>query len=141
MSAVTPDLDVDVLGDPKSQGSLRAIIPRNAKQPVIIDDNRKPLADWRRALVVEMREGWGRPPTHLPVAVNLAFRLARPQRPQHDLPIVPPDLDKLVRAVLDAMTVARVVRDDKQVVQIHATKVYEDVDHPPGVHVKVWVVV
>jgi Holliday junction resolvase RusA-like endonuclease len=50
---------------------------------------------------------------------------------------VPPDLDKLTRAVLDGLTRAGVWADDGQVVELRATKCYDD-DHPPGVDLWVW---
>jgi Holliday junction resolvase RusA-like endonuclease len=39
---------------------------------------------------------------------------------------VKPDVDKLIRAVLDALTDAGVFRDDSRVVQVSATKIYAD---------------
>jgi Holliday junction resolvase RusA-like endonuclease len=49
---------------------------------------------------------------------------------------VRPDIDKLSRAVLDALT-GIVWRDDGQVVQKHATKRYADAHEPPGA--QVWI--
>lgn len=43
-----------------------------------------------------------------------------------------PDLDKLTRAVLDALTQAGLLRDDAIVCELHATKTYGD---RPGVEV------
>jgi crossover junction endodeoxyribonuclease RusA len=45
-----------------------------------------------------------------------------------------PDLDKLVRACLDSLTIARVFRDDAQVAVLRAAKEYDD---DPGLTVTV----
>lgn len=48
------------------------------------------------------------------------------------MPIVPPDLDKLVRAVGDGIGQSEMIwGDDSQIVQIVATKSYAD-DREPG---------
>jgi Holliday junction resolvase RusA-like endonuclease len=47
-------------------------------------------------------------------------------------PIVPPDLDKLARAVLDGIGQSEVIwGDDSQVIELAATKVYAD-NRAPG---------
>jgi crossover junction endodeoxyribonuclease RusA len=87
-------------------------------------------------------------PFHGPVELHLAFDLPRPSghfgtgrnagtiKPSSPTwPIVAPDLDKLVRAVMDSVTDAGLWRDDSQVVAIHATKCY--VTTPPGVTITV----
>lgn len=133
-----PDVVFAVVGAPVTQGSKRALLPRGQTRPVIVDDNRAALKSWRRLITELAREAWPRPPIDGPVAVGLAFKLARPQRPQWLFPAVKPDIDKLARAALDAITDARVWRDDAQVVQMHATKVYECDGEPPGLVVKIW---
>lgn len=134
-----PDLIFEVLGDPKPQGSKRAIMPRHGTQPVVIESAGQPLKDWRRAMTDAAREARGEAaPILTPVAVHLAFRLACPRSPKWAFPGVAPDLDKLIRAALDSLTAARVIRDDALVVQIHSTKVYETDQQPPGLVAKVW---
>jgi Holliday junction resolvase RusA-like endonuclease len=77
-----------------------------------------------------------------PVEVRLMFFLARPKghfgtgrnadKIRNSAPAVPgvkPDLDKLVRSVLDALT-GTVIRDDSQVVGLIASKLYDDQGHP-----------
>ena len=41
-------------------------------------------------------------------------------------PVTKPDLDKLTRALLDALTDAGIWRDDSQAVELHAEKIYHD---------------
>lgn len=64
-----------------------------------------------------------------PVFVSLDFYLDRPQylKPDQHKPYTKtPDLDKLCRAVLDALTIAGVLHDDAQVDALRATKSYAD---------------
>ena len=64
----------------------------------------------------------------------MIFTMARPRTVSRPEPSVAPDLDKLVRAVLDGLT-AIAYRDDGQVVRITATKQYGS---QPGVWVQMW---
>jgi Holliday junction resolvase RusA-like endonuclease len=54
----------------------------------------------------------------------VSFRLAKPKTVKRDLPSVRPDLDKLARATLDALTTAQVVTDDAQVCDLWVSKRY-----------------
>ena len=67
-------------------------------------------------------------PAPNPIEMTIDFRLPRPKTVRRNLPYVAPDLDKLIRAVLDALTGVAYV-DDGQVVTIKSTKTYGD----PGV--------
>lgn len=73
-----------------------------------------------------------------PLRVAMAFQLEPPQKPRWWAPAVKPDLDKLVRAVLDSLSttkdLAGVIRDDARVVEIVAAKAYHGT---PGVVVTV----
>jgi crossover junction endodeoxyribonuclease RusA len=61
-------------------------------------------------------------------------RLVKPSAPKH--PAKVPDIDKLTRAVLDALT-SIVWVDDSQVVRLTASKVYVDRWQEEGVHLDV----
>lgn len=53
------------------------------------------------------------------------------------LPIVPPDLDKLARGLLDGIGQSEVIwGDDSQVINLIARKFYAD-DRKPGAEVKI----
>lgn len=66
----------------------------------------------------------------VPVSVRITFLMPRPKNVKRHMPTVPPDIDKLCRAVLDALTDAGVWVDDSQVVDLGSTKIYAS-----GVHV------
>ncbi len=66
---------------------------------------------------------------HVPVKLELVFTFRRPpsipKRRVHC--VVKPDLDKICRSILDALSGA-VYRDDAQVVTMSASKIYGDVE-------------
>lgn len=130
-------LEFDVYGLPQPQGSAKAFVPKGWTRPVVTSDNPN-LKDWRR-LVASAAQPHA-PTTGLlagPVRLTLAFALARPQslpkkRTHH---ITRPDVDKLARAVLDALT-GILLRDDSQVVELVASKAYAELGASPGLRVR-----
>ena len=94
------------------------------------------LHAWRHAIGRAARDEWGEgAPTFKAVTIELHFRMERPKNQYADLqyrvkaryedaePSMPPDLDKLIRAVLDALT-GIVYDDDSQVVSLTASKTF-----------------
>lgn len=69
-----------------------------------------------------------------PVELVLDFRLPKPKSVKRDLPDVKPDLDKLVRAVGDALTKSQIYKDDALVVALSASKSYSQ---EPGVWISI----
>ena len=68
-----------------------------------------------------------------PSELHVVFFLPRPQSVtagRRELPIVPPDIDKLIRAVQDSCTDAGVWEDDSLVCKVTAYKVYDDWREP-----------
>ena len=116
----------------------------------LIDTNQQSLRDWRNLVQFSLQSPEGPPQMlHGPVLVTLGFYLARPKahfgvgrnagklKPSApEMPIGKPDLDKLVRAVFDALT-GMVFRDDSQVAVLVATKQYADDERGPGVSIRV----
>ena len=90
------------------------------------------LAAWRSAIALSAKSAGARPHNE-PVEMELLFTLRRPKTVTRAEPTALHDLDKLIRAVLDALT-AIAYRDDGQVTVIKAQKVYGD---EPGVKVSV----
>jgi crossover junction endodeoxyribonuclease RusA len=131
---MTPALRFIVHGTPQPKGSTRALLRQRRDGIVagVVADNAK-TGQWQRAVAwaakVQTPELWTGP-----VAVDVTFRLARPVRQSAaarlttDLAVaVRPDLDKLMRAVLDALT-GVCYGDDGQVATVTARKLYA----PPG---------
>lgn len=59
------------------------------------------------------------------ISIDLMFCMPRPKTVKRAIPCTRPDLDKLIRGVLDALTGIAYV-DDGQVVSISATKIYSN---------------
>ena len=108
----------EVHGLPQTKGSTRALA-----RGVVVSDNVR-LKQWEQAVGWSARAA-GASLNDGAVAVDVIFYLPRPQRIRGDdaLPITRPDLDKLVRAVLDALT-GICYGDDGQVVHLTARKCY-----------------
>ena len=115
-----------VEGRPAPQGSKRHV----GKGRFV--EASKYLPAWRKAVTVAaeeavQRESWAT--VAGPVRLEIVFYLDRPSSisaSKRPWPIKPPDIDKLVRGVCDALTDAQVWEDDGQVVQLCADKHYDD---------------
>lgn len=125
-----------VIGEPIPQGSKRHV-----GNGVMIEANKR-LPEWRDLLAYKLLQArYGRPPFEGPVSLTLTFRLSRPHRYSKwwqkmlDYHASRPDLDKLTRAVFDAMTAAGVVEDDAQICTIQVTKLYARDGGPKGVDI------
>lgn len=129
------EVEFEVAGLPIPQGSKKAFVV--GKRAVVVDVNKDALRAWRDAVAAAAAAAYeGRPTLDEPVALEVIFRLPRPASVSPEvrlLPSVAPDLDKLQRAVFDALTKSGVIRDDSRVVRVGATKFYG----LPGVAVRV----
>lgn len=127
-----------VRGQPVTQGSMRARKTSDGRA-FVVADKPKDLTEWRRAVADEARRAVGDGLViDEPVSISLTFWLPRPKsRPKKDVfPDRKPDLDKLVRAVLDALGKdAAVLAEDSRVVRVNALKLYAPADGIPGVDV------
>jgi Holliday junction resolvase RusA-like endonuclease len=123
---------VDALGLPIPQGSKRVV------RGHLIDANATKLRPWRAVLAAAAWDAMDddEEPTTEAVRVHATFYFPRPRhhygtgrnaevvKPSAPVWVaVRPDLDKLERALLDALT-GVVWRDDAQVVAMNAAKVY-----------------
>ena len=99
-------------------------------------------ADVRAAFLTDDNQPRFRFAKGQPVSVRLTFVMPRPVGMSRRKPTPPhtkrPDVDKLLRAVLDALTSAGVLADDCQVVEQYAAKRTADPDETPGclIHVQ-----
>lgn len=126
-----------VVGTPKPQGSKRAYINKSTGRPIITEQGGSQLTDWRTDVQqAAIRAQGSNPPFEGPLSVTLDFMLTRPKshpKTKPTWPISRPDIDKLARAVLDALTHI-CFKDDSQVVELDATKSWGS---PPGVVVTI----
>lgn len=148
-----------VRGLPAPQGSKR-LLPLNARRggrPIMVESSKR-VPKWRRAIRDEARRALELLPAEKQaqrtgaVALDVEFRMPRAKghylpansrRPKPVLrddaprrPIGKPDVDKLARAVLDALS-GVVWIDDAQVVSVAASKVYANEHRDVGAEVRV----
>lgn len=136
---ITRSLRVFVAGHPAPQGSKNILQPPGRRASLVESSKRvKPWReDVRAALLDEHGQPW-RQFGDAAVAVRLEFVMPRPtSTPKRRTPpaIRKPDVDKLARALLDAITSAGVVADDARVVDLHATKRLAEIGETPGCHI------
>lgn len=123
------------------EGSHRYVGYRGGR-PVVAHDNPR-LAGWRTIVARAANDaaraaGW-EPQYDGPVAVQAHFYLPRPNRPKFpDHAATKPDLDKLARAVGDALAApGGILLEDSRIVTWVLTKRWASDGQPPGVHVAV----
>ncbi len=111
-----------VRGDPTPQGSMVAFrSPKNGR-PIMRPSNANALRDWRKAVRRSALEAMESAlPIKGPVRVYATFALHRPKSRRDPYPAGYPDLDKLDRAIRDALT-GVVWDDDGQVVDSQTRK-------------------
>lgn len=130
---------VVVPGDPQPQGSHRAypVRRKDGSMGVAVAHDAQRLRDWR-AVVAVCASRQIAAPLAGPIWLEVTFELTRPRghfgsgrnadRLRRSAPVwhvTRPDLDKLTRAICDALT-GIAWRDDSQVVAIRAQKLYAD---------------
>mgnify|MGYP003123089707 CR=1 FL=1 len=138
-------IDVQVIGVPVAQGSMVRWGPR------IAHSNDKELKTWRYAVISEIAAatpiGWD---ASKAVEVTATFKYQRPKshygtgrnskRLLDSAPkekITTPDLDKLVRAVGDAIQQSGILRSDGQIVYWNAGKRYVYDGELPGLDLRI----
>lgn len=97
---------------------------------------------WKRAIAAELLGKVPSEPWLGPVALSVQFYFPRPQRlcrrnsPPGSVPhTAKPDVDNLIKAVMDAMTQSGVWRDDAQVHSLSISKMYAAVGFAPGARI------
>lgn len=76
-------------------------------------------------------------PIQGPACITLVFYLKRPKSVKDKFPVKKPDLDNLCKGLIDAIKDGLLINDDNQVIEILASKYYEDKSNAPGVIIKV----
>ena len=128
-------IEFTVIGVPQPQGSARAFIRGN--HAIVTHDNPQ-TTNWRHTIATQAQSVARNELFLGPVALRVTFRLPRPislpKKVSHH--VRKPDLDKLIRAIGDGLT-GTVFVDDKQIVELHAAKVYTSGARPPSAHIVV----
>ncbi len=138
-------IELSIPGVPVPKGSAKAFVVKG--RAIVTQTNATRQRPWASAITLAARDAMqGRPPCSDPCEVDLYFVMPRPKKHyrtgqhaaelRHDAPTMhkgTPDIDKLARCVLDALT-GVVWHDDGQVFRIKACKCY---DERPGAYIKV----
>ncbi len=131
---------LEVFGVPAPQGSKSAFV--RGGHAVVVEGKgpgRQSHAAWRQAVATAARD-WQEANTQglidEPVEVVIDFRLPRPKSTPRKItePAKKPDLDKLIRSVLDAVS-GVVLADDARVTVITASKAFASEFIPPGARI------
>lgn len=117
-----------VLGEPRPKGSTRAFVRRakDGRHFAVTTSDNPHLKGWEDSIRHEAQRAAQGQFFSGPIAVSLMFGFCRPasvsvtKRPHH---VVKPDLDKLARAAVDAVSKI-LFSDDAAVVALKATKQY-----------------
>lgn len=128
-------IEFTVFGRPAQMGSKKAFYVPKLKRAVITDDNSAKRKQWAGAFADKAALAMdGAPLVDAPLKVAISFHFARPKSHYGAKGLKPsapvehaqsPDLDKLVRCALDAMT-GTIYRDDKQVMNLSASRHWTD---------------
>jgi Holliday junction resolvase RusA-like endonuclease len=139
-------------GRPRTKGSLKVHCLQNARHTVRVEEETKDSARWRRMVAVAAQRHMMAATGGLwnigdPVGVRLLFTFPRTESvnggawPSHDTPwptaITLGDVDKLARNVLDALTDAHMIEDDRLVTQLMVEKTWAEEGAPAGVTIRV----
>lgn len=134
---------ISVHGIPVAKGSARAFLNKYTQKTMVVQTNAAKQKPWASMISIAAQTGMGaQPPLDSPVCVTMEFCMPRPKAHfgksglKGSVPFAHssrPDIDKLQRLVLDALT-GVVWKDDSQVSKIVCTKLYSTI---PGVNIMV----
>ena len=129
-------------GIPAPQGS-KSFKGFNRKGRAILAESSRKVKPWRMQVWMAACEACAGKTLQGPVRVRMVFSMPRtlrtPKR-KRTFPDRKPDIDKLCRSTLDALVFAKAMKDDAQVVDMSAKKVYVgDVCglSAPGAHITI----
>lgn len=126
-------------GQPIQQGSMipRLVWVGGKPKATMHSHASAALKAWRTRIGLLVRKH-GRVGSEVqPIAVTATFYLERPATSKFgDYPAGPPDLDKLARAALDALTQAGTIQDDARVTRLVVEKAWAG-ERGPGMMLEV----
>lgn len=147
-------LTIDVLGTPAPQGSKKGFYNPRLGRVQIVEDAKVKTKTWRQdvlaAAVDAQPHDWA--PIDGPVWIEAVFYFDRPaahfgtgrnagtlKDSAPPRPSVKPDIDKVLRATLDALADAGCYVNDSRVVSVTAEKRYvDDIRRLKGAHIEVY---
>lgn len=122
-------------GKAAPQGSKKAFVING--RAVLVDASEGNKA-WRKLVTATLERDPGLIRFKGAVNVNLSFTMEQAKSNKTTLMTQKPDIDKLARSVLDAMTDSFLIEDDSRVVYLVVSKRWADETTLPGVLIHVW---
>lgn len=129
-------LQFRVTGLPVPVGSYT---PRQRKDGslFLLRMNSSGAKQWRRAVLAAAMDAiaiqhWPKQSETANYTISISFLLPKPKSVKRAHPTVKPDIDKLCRGTLDALTEAGAIDDDARVTQLIACKTYAADGEQPG---------
>ena len=121
-------IEFEVFGRPAPQGSKTIMRGR-------LVESSKYLPAWRKAIAEAASEAQAESDwfSDQPLEMSVIFTLEKPKSVKREQPTVPPDLDKLARAIGDSCT-GILYNDDAQIVRLTLVKQYGE---PQGAIIKI----
>lgn len=121
-------------GIPEQQGSTRAFVVKGRAH---ITSTNKNLGSWRQ-LIRDVAQQYAGTLHTQAIRIEATFFMPKPKSaPKRVVTMTKrPDIDKLERALLDALT-GIIYKDDSQVTEMHTLKVYAESTDPVGVQVRI----
>jgi Holliday junction resolvase RusA-like endonuclease len=121
------DVEFVVQGTPVPQGSTKSFYLKKLERVVTTHVNASELRDWRFAIKLQAEKAMQA--NHYIMsdekdsayAVTMSFFFLKPKSIKHNSKNTKPDLDKLIRSVLDALTGTCFINDSR-VIMTHASK-------------------
>jgi crossover junction endodeoxyribonuclease RusA len=133
-------ITIRVDGNPAPQGSKSFKGHASNGRAILVESSSR-LKPWRAHVGAAARNAMrGQQPFDGPIHIDLEFVMPRPKNTPKTRSTPPatkrPDIDKLARAVLDAIT-AICYHDDSQVTHLNNTKRIAEPDEPAGVTITI----
>lgn len=122
-------IEFEVYGVPIPQGS------KNVYRGRLVEAQGAKLKIWREEVKTTAGQHYTGELLEGPIRLEVTFWMPRPKTVKRELPTVPPDADKLLRAVNDSLT-GTIFVDDAQVVECHLQKRYAD-ERMPGATIRI----
>jgi Holliday junction resolvase RusA-like endonuclease len=132
-------------GNPAPKGSKRGFFNKHTGRVALVESSKREKP-WRQdVMAAALSARNGAEPLDGPLVLRLVFTMPKPKsapKSRRSYPDRKPDVDKLMRSVLDALVAAGVIADDARVVEVtRLAKVFPGEDREaleaPGVRVEI----